>query len=111
MNIDHDMLEMSHIGRPIMFLRKHPLETPENREICEQLFTRWSAHIFTKDKDRAQRGPLVATSRPTKVPPSFFLNLRVPLLVCLSCFWPLLTCYSPGRALDSVPLNIQRDPG
>ncbi len=46
MELDQDMLMMTSIGKPVLFLSKHPLETAENRRLCQALIQRWAAAVF-----------------------------------------------------------------
>jgi len=44
--IDADELKDSGLGRVVMFLSKHPNETPQNKKVARMLIERWARPIF-----------------------------------------------------------------
>src|SRR5690606_18260183 len=60
MSLDQDMLAMTGIGKPVMFLRRHPQETVPNQRLCDRLVAKWSAPIFSAERS-SQKAPLLAT--------------------------------------------------
>ena len=49
--LSQEMLKVSGIGKAIMYLFKHPLESRVNRDRCGQLIAKWSRPIFNNSDD------------------------------------------------------------
>jgi len=66
--IDRDQLKNSGIGKAIMFLWKHPDETPKNKKVAQKIIEEWSRPIFGLSANYSDlRSYSPSISRPTRI--------------------------------------------